>query len=535
MNARILRVFLLLPLALGMTRVSGAQLPPPPVPPGNPLTEEKRVLGKILFWDEQLSSDDSVACGTCHLPERGGNDGRSAFHPGPDGVHGTLDDKQGSAGVAASDGQRDFVRDALFGFAPQVTTRAANSTLMAAYAPQLFWDGRAGGTFVDPDSGLVLLPAGGALENQVLGPPLSSVEMGHAGRDWAAVTARLVAVEPLALARDLPPDVAAALAAFPSYPELFAQAFGSGEISAARIALAIATYERTLVPDQTPWDRFVAGDVAALTPGQRRGWDVFRAAGSNCGACHTPPFFTNQSFRNIGLRPVAEDTGRQAVTGNVADRGRFKVPSLRNVGLKASFMHQGGVVQGGLSSVLDVLDFYIPANGHVQFADNRDPLVATIAIPPADRRPLADFLANGLTDPRAAARQFPFDRPTLRSELAANPTLTGTGRPGSGGLVPTMLALTPPHVGSEVFRLGVAEALGGATAHAVARFAQRAQLVGSLVLGGNGAGDGLGTLHLAIPASSALLGFELELQWFVRDPAAAGGFARSRAAHLVLF
>ena len=73
---------------------ASAQLLPPWVPPQNPQTPAKIVLGKILFWDEQLSSDDSVACGTCHLPEFGGSDGRlqGGLHPGPDGVFGTVDD-----------------------------------------------------------------------------------------------------------------------------------------------------------------------------------------------------------------------------------------------------------------------------------------------------------------------------------------------------------------------------------------------------------------------------------------------------------
>ncbi|MBT8441678.1 MAG: cytochrome-c peroxidase, partial [Gammaproteobacteria bacterium] len=69
---------------------AGAELPPVPVPAANPITEEKRVLGKILFWDEQLSSDDSIACGTCHIPSAGGADPRAGLHPGTD--PGTLDD-----------------------------------------------------------------------------------------------------------------------------------------------------------------------------------------------------------------------------------------------------------------------------------------------------------------------------------------------------------------------------------------------------------------------------------------------------------
>ena len=77
---------------------TAAQLLPVPVPPENPITEAKRVLGKVLFWEEQMASDHRVACGTCHMPAAGGIDPRAitANHPGSDGVFGTSDDRIGS-------------------------------------------------------------------------------------------------------------------------------------------------------------------------------------------------------------------------------------------------------------------------------------------------------------------------------------------------------------------------------------------------------------------------------------------------------
>ena len=84
-------------------------LPPPPVPPGNPITPAKVNLGKTLFWDEQLSSSRTMACGTCHRAETGGSDPRSrvgaggATNAGPDGVLGTADDITGSPGVVLTD------------------------------------------------------------------------------------------------------------------------------------------------------------------------------------------------------------------------------------------------------------------------------------------------------------------------------------------------------------------------------------------------------------------------------------------------
>jgi cytochrome c peroxidase len=509
------------------------------VPSENPITEEKRVLGKILFWEEQLSSDDTVACGTCHDPTNGGNDNRLAYHPGLNGHFGDFDDKLGSPGVVLTDERTDYVESAEFGFRTQVTGRAANSFFMAAYFPEVFWDGRAGRTFVDPDTGEVLIQHFGALENQVLGPPLSEVEMGHPGRDWAQVTARLAAVEPLALATDLPPDMAAAIAARPSYPELFEAAFGSAKITAARIAFAIATYERTLIPDQTPWDQFKRGDHSAMTPNQLAGWETFRSFRTNCLNCHLPPEFSDLSFRNIGIRPIEEDPGRAGVTGNHADRGLFKVPSLRNVGLKRTFMHNGGVVRGPMNSLADVVDYYAQDGGHELFTDNIDVLVTAGRIPAAERPNLVDFMANALTDPRVAAGTFPFDRPRLRSDLGGNIQLTGAGRAGSGGLVPQMIAQTPPHLGSAVFRIGVSAALGGRQAWVVFSLPQSAgaRLItaASLVLAGKGEGEGFGTWHWRVPASTALAGVVVDLTWLVSDPGAQNGLAISPTARFTLF
>jgi hypothetical protein len=232
--------------------------------------------------------------------------------------------------------------------------------------------------------------------------------MAFEDRSWERVASDLAAATPLAMASDLPADVAARLAGAPSYPDLFADAFGDPAITAQRIAFAIATYERTLVPDQTPFDRFARGQTAALTPAQRAGLAFFQ--GSRCAVCHAGPRFSNGSFRNIGLRPPAEDLGRAEVTGLATDRGRFKTPSLRNAGLKTRFMHNGQ-----LATLDEVLDFYQGIDGQVQFPENQDPLVAGgIPIPPQVRPGLLDFLENGLTDPRVAAGAAPFDRPTLR-------------------------------------------------------------------------------------------------------------------------
>lgn len=393
-------------LASGLIRAQAPppQLPPPPVPSENPISEAKRILGKVLFWDEQLSSNGTISCGGCHRPGNGGGDPRVAVNPGLDSVTPSADDILGSPGVVHADASGLPVDDPVFGAAVQVTARAANSFLMAPYAPELFWDGRARSTFTDPESGSTSIVSGGALESQATGPILNHAEMARDARTWSDVRGKLARSLPLGDATDLPPDVSTALAGGASYPDLFQNAFGDGAISAERIAWALATYERTLVPNQSPWDRFVAGDAGAMSAGQVNGWNFFR--NSPCSICHTPPFFTNQSFRNIGIRPPAEDLGRQNVSGLVQDRGRFKVPTLRNVGLKATHMHNGRI-----ATVNDSVLWYRPNNPQ-RSADNLDPILP-VGVPPQVLPALVDFLQNALTDPRVAAETTPFDRPRI--------------------------------------------------------------------------------------------------------------------------
>jgi len=407
MRARSFRIVLGAMIAVAAKGLAGAQgLPPVQAPSENPITEEKRALGKILFWDEQLSGDDTVSCGTCHSNGRSGTDGRIGIYPGPDGVFGTPDDVKGSPGVQHVDVNGDPVLDPLFGLNVQVTRRAANAAVDAVFSPELFWDGRAQNTFINPETGATSIVNRGSLESQAVAPILSSVEMGRDGRTWPAVAAKLAKSEPLGNATSIPADVLPLVAAHRTYGELFQAAFGDPGITGERIAYAIATYERTLVADQTPWDRFVAGNTAAMTQGQIAGWNFFRT--SPCSGCHTAPTFTNGTYRNIGVRPTTEDTGRQEVSGLLADRGKFKVPTLRGVGLKTTYMHNGA-----LATLPDVVNHYLPGNPAV-FQDNLDPLMP-VGVPPQVFPALIDFMANALTDPRVAAQTFPFDQPSLHA------------------------------------------------------------------------------------------------------------------------
>jgi hypothetical protein len=357
---------------------------------------------------------------------------------------------------------------------------------------------------VDPETGAVVLPQGASLEAQVLHPLLDPVEMSRSGRPWAELRHRLATVRPLALAADLPPDVQASLANHAGYPGLFAAAFGDATITLPRLAMAIATYLRTLVPDQTPWDRHARGQAGALTPNQLAGLALFENE-ARCHICHPPGLFTDRAYRGLGLVPVAQDPGRGAVTGQAGDYGAFKVPGLRNVGLKTTFMHNGR-----FTSLTQVVGFYRNGGGT---AGPRDPEVAPLSLDQVQTQHLLDFVTDGLTDPRVRDALPPFDRPTLWSERhAVGANLFGAATPWSGG-TPRLLAHWPTAVAAAEWRVGCTDGPPTAPSFLVLGF-QRAA-AGALLAGMPMHVD-LGGFHAAVPSALDATGLG---SWLLPVPA----------------
>jgi len=540
---------------LGLSALAGAQigpppppppLPSPPVPAGNPITPEKVLLGKALFWDEQLSSTRTVACGTCHIPSAGSSDPRSqsptgSTNPGPDGVFGNADDIVGSPGVIRNQLDGHYVKDPSFELELQVTGRKAPSAINAAFAGQLFWDGRADDTFTDPVSGFVVLPNGAALESQAVGPIVSDVEMGHIGRNWPEALVRIDSSDPLALARDIPNDVANFVSG-KSYAELFEDVFGSPGITAPRFAMAIATYERTLISNQAKIDL----GPGALTQQESNGRQLFNSPATNCAACHTPPFFTDNQFHYIGIRPQSEDLGRFNVTGNPGDRGRMRTPSLRNVGLREPLFHNGR-----FQTLEEVVDFY--NRGGDFNGPNKDPRIQPLGLFPGQRAALVAFLRGALTDPRVANETAPFDRPTLYSESSDVPALFGLGTAGSGGFEPRMIAVEPPKIGNPNFTVAVDDGFGGRPAFlacdiqahrngvtfaGMQLYIDRTPMLQLFHVGplsGVGPGEGFDSVTMGLPNDPGLIGSSLFCQWFVLDPDPAARFAASEGLEIRWF
>jgi cytochrome c peroxidase len=516
-------------------------LSPPPAPTENPVTAAKASLGKTLFWDEQLSSTLTVSCGTCHRPAEGGSDPRTVVgenrsrNPGFDNQFNTPDDVFGSPGVPQNNLDGTYSPSDFFGFNEQVTPRKAPSYLNAGLAFNgSFWDGRASNIFRDPLTNQVLLTDWASYETQILFPPVSSAEMGHGGRDWTQVANQIAAAKPLALAGNIPPSLAEWIDGR-YYPELFEEAFGTPEVTPARIALAIATHERALFSDRAPLDKY-ASAIEPLTAQEDRGRVIFVQV--SCNFCHGGPLLSDQNFHNIGIRPQLEDRGRGAFTGNANDNGRFKTPTLRNVELRAPYMHNGR-----FASLEDVVDFY--NRGGDFNAPNKDPRVRPLNLNGEQKADLVAFMKRPLTDPRVAAELPPFDRPQLYSESTRVPQIVGTGRAGAGGIVPRVVAIEPPLLGNPSFTVGVSSALGNAQAVLVIDAndpgvgstipAQGAFARLTVNLSGTGSGNGFGSVSLAIPNNPALIGQTFYGRWYVSDAGAASGFAVSQAFRFTIF
>jgi cytochrome c peroxidase len=514
-------------------------LEPPPTPLGNQPTAAKAYLGKALFWDEQLSSTRTVACGTCHFATSGGSDvraitnGTRSRNPGADGIFNTADDVFASPGVISNNSDGSYNFSATYGFHEQVTGRKSRSYIDAGYSNLLFWDGRATGTFTDPIGGGVVLQNGAALESQVLGPPVSSAEMANVNRTWNDVAVRVAQSKPLALSASIPTALNNWIDGR-NYSELFEEAFGSPDVTPARIAMAIATFERTVYSDRTPFDQAIA-QITPLGAAETRGQGVFNQ--SRCNVCHAGSLFSDNAFHNIGVRPQLEDTGRFQVTGNVNNIGEFRTPSLRNVALRSPYFHNGH-----FATLEEVVEFY-NRGGDFDAPNINHNLIRPLNLSTQQKSDLAAFL-RALTDPRVATGLAPFNRPLLYSETSRVPRVSGSGTAGSGGNVPQVTAIEPPIIGNPSFTVGVSNGLGSAAAvlaiddHDPGTGAPPASTSftrSTIQLSGGGAGQGFGSLSLQIPNDTSLLGRTFYGRWYVADANARGGFAVSTVFQFTIF
>jgi cytochrome c peroxidase len=230
------------------------------------------------------------------------------------------------------------------GIGDRMGTRNSGTVLDAAYMTFQFWDGRAA-----------------SLEEQALGPIHNPVEMGET---LDHVVSKLNAID--------------------GYRTRFRKVFGTG-VTSDGIAKAIAAFERTVLSGPSPYDRFIAGDRMAMSASAIQGMELFNGK-AGCHACHEGPMFSDQSFHNIGVGMDRSDpdVGREAVTHDPADRGKFKTPALRNVALTWPYLHDGSA-----QHLADVIELY--DRGGVP-NPTLDPRIKPLGLTDAEQASLVAFL-----------------------------------------------------------------------------------------------------------------------------------------------
>ncbi|MCY1076400.1 methanobactin export MATE transporter MbnM [Archangium lansingense] len=329
------------------------QLPPgfpePFVPADNPMSEEKVVLGRHLFYDERLSGNGTMACASCHEQQRAFSDAKVT--------------PSGSTGHVV----------------PRNSPGLANVAYLATY------------TWANP----VL----DTLEKQALVP--------------------LFAETPLELGMGTRlEEVLQRLREDASYPALFRAAFPDEKepIHEENVVKALASFQRTLLSGNSPYDRYLQGDASALSPAAKRGLELFFGERAECYHCHSGPHLTNsfrskdtklseRDFQNTGLYNVdgqgaypLDNTGLYEFTNDPKDMGRFRVPPLRNVALTAPYMHDGSI-----ATLEEVLDFYIaggrnvtsgPHVGDGRASPLKNPLVRPFELSAQERADLIAFLES---------------------------------------------------------------------------------------------------------------------------------------------
>lgn len=156
------------------------------------------------------------------------------------------------------------------------------------------------------------------------------------------------------------------------------------------IIRAIACFERSLISADSRFDRwYYLKKSNEFNENEKRGFDLFMSEKLACGSCHTPPFFTDYKFYNIGLFETDQDAGRERVTYAAADRGKFKTPTLRNIELTAPYMHDGS-----MSSLEEVIEFY---NNGGKRNINKDNRIKPLYLTDDEKSDLLAFLKS-LTD-----------------------------------------------------------------------------------------------------------------------------------------
>ncbi|HEX8376538.1 MAG TPA: cytochrome-c peroxidase [Pedobacter sp.] len=322
-------------------------------PPDNPSTPQKIELGKLLFYDPILSGDKDVSCASCHHPEYGYAEGLELSI----GVNGT-----GLGEMRRFNEPNDI----------PFTKRNSQSILNTAfngidtkgnYDPKkapMFWDLRTQ-----------------SLELQSLKPITSLEEMRGVGHE------ELIELD----------SIAGRLKANAEYRKLFEEAFGGNEaVTILNLSKAIAAFERTLIANNSPFDKYMRGDKTALNTMEQEGLAVFKQAG--CAKCHNGPMFSDFKLHVLGVPDNEKLLKPDLGAGN---KDAFRTPTLRNLRYTDPYMHNGK-----LKTLENVMELYEDVAGLKSrnpriSSDQLDPIARKSKITQRDFRLIIEFL-NTLND-----------------------------------------------------------------------------------------------------------------------------------------
>jgi cytochrome c peroxidase len=397
----ILTAIVVVTVAAGAPAVDSSARKAPPIPPPGPLAEPRSLKQVGIPAEATLAAippDNPQSAAKIAL-------GQKLFFDGRLSADGTV------ACSTCHDPARAFTdgRATSIGIQGRAGQRNSPTVLNALYNKTQFWDGRAG-----------------TLEDQALQPIINSAEMGQPSLD-AAVTA---------------------IAAIAEYRDAFGRVFGRAP-NAPDLARALASYERTQVSFDSPFDHFIAGDGKAIDDSAKRGWEIFNTRGA-CNKCHAltedkrdPTNFTDNDFHNIGIGIIKHnvvalarqaqkliDSGDAAAVDQAAiqsdmsalgrflvtkktpeDIASFKTPNLRNVLLTAPYFHDGSQ-----ETLWDVSDHYNKGDGLQNPYLDED--IGPLALTESDIDDLVAFMAS-LTSPdykelgvKELARQHELSRTT---------------------------------------------------------------------------------------------------------------------------
>ena len=279
-------------------------------PADNPTSPEKIALGRLLFYDPILSGNKDVACATCHQPEFN----YAEFMETSIGVNGV-----------GNGSKRQFLNPNDIPFTKRNSQSVLNTafngitnqgTYHAETAP-MFWDLRAK-----------------SLEEQALLPIKTLEEMrGHGVSEEGILDEVLIRIKKI-----------------PEYTRLFAAAFAGEQnpVTEKNLGKALATYERTLIANNSRFDQYMRGDSNALSLSEKDGMNLFLKTG--CAKCHSGPMFSDFKLHALG---VPDSKNRPESDAGINNDYAFRTPTLRNLRYTAPYMHSGK-----FTTLDQVLQFY---------------------------------------------------------------------------------------------------------------------------------------------------------------------------------